>query len=69
MVELDQACGDRQTLSITNMANFANYSIKEFASANTRWLPGTDQWRICFVWQDGDAHDVEFVTTIKSPAS
>ncbi|MDR3435434.1 type II toxin-antitoxin system RelE/ParE family toxin [Telmatospirillum sp.] len=19
-----------------------------------------DQWRICFVWQDGDAHDVEF---------
>jgi toxin HigB-1 len=20
-----------------------------------------DQWRICFVWQDGDAHDVEIV--------
>ena len=20
-----------------------------------------DQWRICFVWRDGDAHDVEFV--------
>ncbi|MDO8839610.1 MAG: type II toxin-antitoxin system RelE/ParE family toxin [Parvibaculum sp.] len=19
------------------------------------------QWRICFVWRDGDAHDVEFV--------
>lgn len=19
-----------------------------------------DQWRICFVWRDGDAHDVEF---------
>ncbi|PIO97260.1 type II toxin-antitoxin system RelE/ParE family toxin [Pleomorphomonas carboxyditropha] len=19
-----------------------------------------DQWRICFVWKDGDAHDVEF---------
>jgi proteic killer suppression protein len=20
-----------------------------------------DQWRLCFVWRDGDAHDVEFV--------
>jgi proteic killer suppression protein len=20
-----------------------------------------DQWRICFRWQDGDAHDVEMV--------
>jgi toxin HigB-1 len=20
-----------------------------------------DQWRVCFVWKDGDAHDVEFV--------
>jgi proteic killer suppression protein len=20
-----------------------------------------DQWRICFVWEDGDAHDVEIV--------
>ena len=20
-----------------------------------------DQWRICFVWRDGDAHEVEFV--------
>lgn len=20
-----------------------------------------DQWRICFVWDDGDAHDVEIV--------
>jgi proteic killer suppression protein len=20
-----------------------------------------DQWRICFTWQDGDAHDVEIV--------
>ncbi|QJP13331.1 type II toxin-antitoxin system RelE/ParE family toxin [Starkeya sp. ORNL1] len=20
-----------------------------------------DQWRICFIWYDGDAHDVEFV--------
>ncbi|TKS58066.1 MAG: plasmid maintenance system killer [Nitrospira sp.] len=20
-----------------------------------------DQWRICFVWKDGDAHDVEIV--------
>lgn len=20
-----------------------------------------DQWRICFVWQDGDSHDVEVV--------
>jgi proteic killer suppression protein len=20
-----------------------------------------EQWRICFVWRDGDAHDVEFV--------
>jgi proteic killer suppression protein len=20
-----------------------------------------DQWRICFAWRDGDAHDVEFV--------
>ncbi len=20
-----------------------------------------DQWRLCFVWQDGDAHDVEIV--------
>jgi proteic killer suppression protein len=20
-----------------------------------------DQWRICFVWRDGDAFDVEFV--------
>jgi toxin HigB-1 len=20
-----------------------------------------DQWRICFRWQDGDAHDVEIV--------
>lgn len=20
-----------------------------------------DQWRICFVWRDGDAYDVEFV--------
>ena len=20
-----------------------------------------DQWRVCFVWQDGDAHDVEIV--------
>jgi toxin HigB-1 len=19
-----------------------------------------DQWRICFVWRDGEAHDVEF---------
>ena len=19
-----------------------------------------DQWRICFIWKDGDAHDVEF---------
>lgn len=19
-----------------------------------------DQWRICFVWREGDAHDVEF---------
>lgn len=19
-----------------------------------------DQWRVCFVWKDGDAHDVEF---------
>jgi len=19
-----------------------------------------DQWRLCFVWRDGDAHDVEF---------
>ncbi len=21
----------------------------------------TDQWRICFTWRDGDAHDVEIV--------
>ncbi len=21
----------------------------------------TDQWRICFVWQDGDVHEVEIV--------
>ncbi len=20
-----------------------------------------DQWRICFLWKDGDAHDVEIV--------
>ncbi len=20
-----------------------------------------DQWRVCFVWKDGDAHDVEIV--------
>ena len=20
-----------------------------------------DQWRLCFVWRDGDVHDVEFV--------
>lgn len=20
-----------------------------------------DQWRLCFVWRDGDAHDVEIV--------
>ena len=20
-----------------------------------------DQWRVCFVWRDGDAHDVEIV--------
>ncbi len=20
-----------------------------------------DQWRVCFVWQDGDAYDVEIV--------
>jgi proteic killer suppression protein len=20
-----------------------------------------DQWRICFVWRDGDAHEVEMV--------
>jgi proteic killer suppression protein len=20
-----------------------------------------DQWRICFVWREGEAHDVEFV--------
>jgi proteic killer suppression protein len=20
-----------------------------------------DQWRICFLWRDGDAHDVEIV--------
>jgi proteic killer suppression protein len=20
-----------------------------------------DQWRVCFVWEDGDAHDVEIV--------
>jgi proteic killer suppression protein len=20
-----------------------------------------DQWRLCFVWEDGDAHDVEIV--------
>ncbi len=20
-----------------------------------------DQWRICFVWEDGEAHDVEIV--------
>jgi proteic killer suppression protein len=20
-----------------------------------------DQWRICFVWRDGDPHEVEFV--------
>ena len=20
-----------------------------------------DQWRICFVWRDGDAHAVEFI--------
>ena len=22
-----------------------------------------EQWRICFVWRDGDAYDVEFVDT------
>jgi proteic killer suppression protein len=21
----------------------------------------TDQWRVCFTWKDGDAHDVEIV--------
>jgi proteic killer suppression protein len=20
-----------------------------------------DQWRLCFIWRDGDAHDVEIV--------
>ena len=24
-------------------------------------IPVNDQWRICFVWSDGDAHNVEIV--------
>jgi addiction module HigA family antidote len=26
-----------------------------------------DQWRLCFVWRDGEAHDVEFVVTSDIP--
>ena len=27
-----------------------------------RWsIRVNDQWRLCFVWKDGDAHDVELV--------
>ena len=27
-----------------------------------RWsIRVNDQWRLCFVWKDGDAHDVEMV--------
>ena len=29
--------------------------------AGTYSIRINDQWRICFVWQDGDAHDVEIV--------
>ena len=26
-----------------------------------------DKWRICFVWRDGDAHDVEIARTVVAP--
>jgi proteic killer suppression protein len=29
--------------------------------AGTYSIRNNDQWRICFVWHDGDAHDVEIV--------
>jgi proteic killer suppression protein len=29
--------------------------------AGTYSIRINDQWRICFVWRDGDAHDVEIV--------
>jgi proteic killer suppression protein len=29
--------------------------------AGTYSIRINDQWRICFVWHDGDAHDVEIV--------
>jgi proteic killer suppression protein len=29
--------------------------------AGTHSIRVNDQWRVCFVWRDGDAHDVEIV--------
>ena len=29
--------------------------------SGTHSIRVNDQWRICFVWRDGDAHDVEIV--------
>ena len=31
------------------------------ARAGQHGIRINDQWRVCFVWRDGDAHDVEIV--------
>ena len=31
------------------------------ARAGQQPIRVNDQWRVCFVWKDGDAYDVEFV--------
>jgi plasmid maintenance system killer protein len=36
-------------------------SLTDSAAAMGDPIRINDQWRICFVWRNGDAHDVEIV--------
>ncbi|PKQ28986.1 MAG: plasmid maintenance system killer [Actinobacteria bacterium HGW-Actinobacteria-10] len=67
--------GDIQSVALRKLRMLANaHSINDLRSPPANRLEKlsadrvgqhsiriNDTWRVCFVWQDGDAHDVEIV--------
>lgn len=67
--------GDIQSVALRKLRMLANaHSINDLRSppanrleklsadrAGQHSIRINDTWRVCFVWQDGDAHDVEIV--------
>jgi len=49
----------------SDLAKAARRKLRMVAAAtrlvHLRSPPGKDRWRLCFVWQNGDAYDVEIV--------